>query len=112
MNSIEMKSIPLAFTGKGSLTSIQVRNIKHQNSFHYNKRQKLTKALKKISCDLEKTANSIASTGKIACTLPNKKQHLIHNKILWRNQENLATATATATATAIQDQILEGTDDT
>tara|TARA_B100000586_G_C20084831_1_gene417155 strand:- start:345 stop:680 length:336 start_codon:yes stop_codon:yes gene_type:complete len=111
MNSIVTLSIPSAFFQRGKLASIHVKNVTSHSSFHNNnKRQKLTKALRKIGCDLEKTATVIATFSNIPDLLPNQKQYSTHKKILWQNQDNLATATATATAT--QDQILAGTADT
>ena len=113
MNSIVTLSIPSAFFRRGKLASIHVKNAtRHSNSsFHNNnKRQKLTKVLREIGCDLEKTATVIATFSNIPDLLPNQKQYSTHKKILWQNQDNLATAT-TATATATQDQILAGTAD-
>ncbi|HIL54547.1 MAG TPA: hypothetical protein EYG40_05875 [Verrucomicrobia bacterium] len=106
MNSIVILHIPSAFSLRGKLTSIHVKNVTNHNSFYNNnnnKRQKLTKVLREIGCDLEKTAKIIASISNIPYLLPNEKQHSNHNKISWQNQDNLATAT---TATVTQDQIL------
>jgi len=114
MNSIVTLSIPSAFSLRGKLTRIHVKNATNHSGFHNNnKRQKLTKVLREIGCDLEKTATVIATFSNIPDLLPNQKQYSTHKKILWQNQDNLATATtATATATATQDQILAGTADT
>ncbi len=108
MNSIVTLSIPSAFFQRGKLASIHVKNATRHSSFHnHNKRQKLTKALREIGCDLEKTATIIATFSNIPDLLPNQKQYSTHKIILWQNQDNLAAAT-----TATQDQILAGTADT
>ena len=110
MNSIVTLSIPSAFFQRGKLANIYVKNATSHSSFqNNNKRQKLAKALREIGCDLEKTAKVIATFSNIPDLLPNQQQYATHRKILWQNQDNLATATtATATATATQDQILAG----
>ncbi len=94
MNSIVTLSIPSAFSLRGKLTRIHVKNATSHSGFHNNnKRQKLTKALRKIGCDLEKTANQLfqIATFRTSCQTKNNTQptEQYHGRIktIWPPQQ-------------------------